>query len=1679
MQVDEDEVIGLPSQLPRELVEHGDHKTEVLSVQHAAALLRGSLSRADPRMKGFQEKRFHHVGLHQVEFALLKKTVDGDRDHVQPVTINVRVFPCAPHSIQVADSGPLSLRLGQRSNEGVRLSIEDHLHNPITPSVMRGWKKGDLCSFRLWCEEYPQLRVTADSDKLLAYEPRDQYQIAGLKIEPSEEKAADEVMLDFNDHRARLITCCAEFTIPAASEGQEGETIVVKHAIRLLPGEPQQLVDDFPERLTLTNSDPFPEFSLQYIDAFGKQTALTDEADVPQVSVWCDDARVEDWVVDKIAAQRMQINGSFKSDALQLPPFLVRPRALANIMLTNRQREELSGVPLDQRQHGEHTFTVHLRVEAGGEVKLHKECRVHLLARYGPSFLLVAQSKKAELVIDGTLQVEAKPNAAVALLLHCVDDGGYALPLDEDSTQPTMHWRSKLPPALRKAIRVNVSGLVDLIGQPYECGLNELDEDGLLPNVKMPRRIEDRRLECEVSVELDEALLPEAVTDGLTEEQQAVFEEDLHFLQTRLPLTASFTVHVQPGRPFQWSASVPPSLRCDARWGRTVQLFAVDRFGNRVSVPRSAPPPRIEVRAIIAQADDSKAEDTERLRADMADTAVEQSVQPQPSDDRRSEARDAAESVDEEAYQRVWLKNAEAVGVAEDGGDDDDVMVDEWSYFVCEKAMVIMQAGPASLTVYDGRGDDESALHSSNVIDFIVKPGEPKWLRVYLKDRTTSERIRLFNPSKRHEQFSGSAAERKESEAVEATSGLLILPVRMKFDQLLVSWLDRARNVIVPAADVRSQLVASIKHGALFELQDSGALQQGQQHVFHLTPLPELQGGQSVFPPFVCIYSKGANESEQWRAVDNKEDEGDYRDKRMQLLMGLTATDPPTPIRPLCNIELGLCGLPYSVILLDTITLYSPEGQDDLERYRALLNPAVISNLKLEEQDDSGAMILAGIAAPKVEVRLPLMKNESSLRYTLPPPDSSSLFIEWAYEGQRCLLRYQPAVYDEEDDCYTFEPVSEERKEGEQAEPLPLGEGVAPVGRFNRLDKAGKWSYCVTYVEKRPRLADVLTDRVKINTVIEEILPSIPHSLRLQRSDESNAATLPIVSNSDSGNRVVGRQMRLFIVDQYGSAVHLPLVSDALRQSLLEVKVVAQLAEDSSAAGSETAAPRRTPPQLRVEQPVLNTQLHCLDLPSITVVDPLEPKDADSGQYAVVFSLPEPYSDQFHCSLRFYFSNEKQLLEERRLEEQRRMERRQQLTQLLSKAQAACKAASVELVHTGQSMKSLDQWQLDIVKHEDGVLNELYAAIRQSNGQLSTNIDLDAVSNQLREWRAREAHSPASNTPHPFIELDQQLLREISGVLPARLINLPAVLRGRSPVDPLTLKADGTSLDLSDGFYGMLATFCTVEDVRYCQLISWHFKGKLGTYLVTSRNCNAKQVLDTNARRYHVNINVMYEEGHVCHPLPPMVHTRLSDAAQQTVTGRPMYVFSLLHFPERDERIRQLHQRVMQRVVSTTMVMTSMDDIRQYRKLLAPQGCSPPTILALRELKPWYADNTEQLGAHACAPPLSDVVPRMGVLTVSVERTIAALQQVREKVVLVNTDTAKLREQWAANRWKEREVLQRQALTAAHRQRAQLEADLRLLAEQVGQAAPPIAPASNVLLNRSVDSNSHRRRQAN
>ena len=88
---------------------------------------------------------------------------------------------------------------------------------------------------------------------------------------------------------------------------------------------------------------------------------------------------------------------------------------------------------------------------------------------------------------------------------------------------------------------------------------------------------------------------------------------------------------------------------------------------------------------------------------------------------------------------------------------------------------------------------------------------------------------------------------------------------------------------------------------------------------------------------------------------------------------------------------------------------------------------------------------------------------------------------------------------------------------------------------------------------------------------------------------------------------------------------------------------------------------------------------------------------------------------------------------------------------------------TTELVQTGQAVTSLHNWRRNIAQEEDSVLTALRGLIRQAMGQQVLNVDLDALELRLRAWRTMGT-SPSSSLPHPFLELDQQLLTAVNSL---------------------------------------------------------------------------------------------------------------------------------------------------------------------------------------------------------------------------------------------------------------------------------------------------------------------------
>ena len=143
--------------------------------------------------------------------------------------------------------------------------------------------------------------------------------------------------------------------------------------------------------------------------------------------------------------------------------------------------------------------------------------------------------------------------------------------------------------------------------------------------------------------------------------------------------------------------------------------------------------------------------------------------------------------------------------------------------------------------------------------------------------------------------------------------------------------------------------------------------------------------------------------------------------------------------------------LPYAVKYLKCTTLYETNAahgrEDDLDKYKALLHPNVISNLKMEELEGN-AMVMASVTAPNIHIRLPQEDNHSSLRYTLPPPDPSSLADRLGIRGAAvpAAATIRPSTTRGRNH-YVFRPVVEEGKEGEPVQLTAVAQGEGVVAR--------------------------------------------------------------------------------------------------------------------------------------------------------------------------------------------------------------------------------------------------------------------------------------------------------------------------------------------------------------------------------------------------------------------------------------------------------------------------------------------------------------------------------------------------------------------------------------------------------------------------------------------------------
>ena len=1551
-------------------------EADVCSVEHANSIADTSIhfSVIARTIAGFKEKRFDRVGRYQVEYALLSKIVPGDRDHVAKVAITMEVFPGLPTVFLTTHAeAELNIKLGQPATAGLYLHVQDQWANAITPKSMQGWQEPAMsCPFTIICDEFPTLKISANPT-LQSDQQSDTFFLGGVTVEPTEE---DLQTLTFSDPRGgRKLQCRLIFHIAvplSSSSSSPPSSAVVAFVICLRPGDAQVLdARLFPAECPLTNTDAIPDFALQLRDGFGQPTGI--DADpvhqpnaFPLVSIWIDDPFFPDWHKGRIPPQRLNINGHLHSAVFKLPPVYMKPEDMTTAIVDCDEPRQL-------KEH--YPFVVHLRCEDELSAAVYEEqCRVALLPRQQPSYALV---------YDPTVQEEVNyssgwllpPNAEVPLAVKMVEDSGAGWDIDDGEIDgyAQQGWRSWLTPSLRKAIRVFVSNLEDSTGYPYECPLNDL-QGNRLPRLKLPRRVAVKQLKCELRIEFDESRVhrKEAARPGMSAEELKEIskeEDQVRYLRSRLPFTREFEVRVQFGGAVRWSAEMQsPAIKCAAQWGNKIKFFAVDRWGNKVATPDAVGRPRARVQAVPP--------------AEEAANAGKRGPQDGEAEDERkgggqlssSEAEDR-----EDAFLTAELKLADPSRIEcwRSEGDrhrhqameDEEVQLAEWDHFLYPKAFLLMRTGHALLTVYD----DAGKLEPSDDLPFLVEVGQAKKVRAYLRDPVTWQRTRLRND--------------------------LLLPARLMFDQLFVTWFDRAWNPAEPNIRAPNQLVAKMDRAALFVHEEREA-KVGKEVIVAKEQTPSVEGG-SVFPPFLCIYSppKRAEEQKEEKIRDVGDDSvaildpataDDLAHAVMTLKVGLwNGKEPQTE---LCSIPLRCCMLPYSVISLTVTSLFPQRSMEEIQRHRHLLSDAIIA--ELQRLQDS--VEIAGTPAPIIEVELKVQPNESSLTYSLPAPDPSSLSLEWKLNNHRVTLPYHPATLDAASGVYHFRPrgQGEGEDEGERKE----DDAVHAV-----MNKAGQWTYRVVYREKRPTLLQVLQYPTKELTVSELILPGYPAGLRV--GAHNSASSLPVVGST--GSRSIVKNLRLVVVDQFGGVVYFTQLSHSLTDALRSVQWEVQPVDDPSAV-ADAARPRQ-PPIVAVHGLQVNAEQHCLVIAELGVEE-REGTLADLGQYVVIFRLPPPFED-FYASLKFFFSPVERLLEEKRKEEERRQAERQSLQQ---KAAEAAGRVSVIKTTISSLQQSFTQWRTSADRLAEQE-QELLAGLEGVEQAAALQLYSAALREEIRVY-AETSLSSAAVVVHPFAKVEPVIVDALRA-LHERCVRVEPVIQPSAPGLDLSLDSSGRRMTLAEhGYYGQLASFLFVEDERLCRLLSWFFQPHLSMFIVTHRSCLACRLLSANAQGMHIRI--MYEEGqsppNLRRPLP---HLRLPPAVQATITANPRFAMDLLSVQAEPPQVRGLIQHMLSLVVGDTITMTSMEDATRYRRLLSQHRIGCPTILALAEMKALSALNVERWGAKSTAPSLASLPIRVGVETKQVKEWMQQVDDLRTSARRVRVEAEELQRQWREGMW--------------------------------------------------------------
>ena len=1641
--------------------------SDVCSAQLAAQLLSNEVDADDQGVVGFQPYRFVQPGTYRVVYKLNHRYVDGDRDHVKPTTITIQVFPKPPRSAQLlknssgSDGAVVEMRLGVRMAQPLRFVLSDEDGRVINPSTMSGWKgRGELCPFTIRCPDLPDLVIT--SSALKPNTEHDCYEIGRLLAEPSRPSLGGvAVQLGLNAKVGQLVTCTFTFTPPPApttssppspssstsssssSSPPPPLTFAVNLNVQLRPGQavgvdwstvPQEVI-------SLANGGLFPDFRLQLIDASGQPTAFDDSPSpsnsstqerLPQVSVRCDQALLPSWHQGQIAPQPMDDDGRLVSSVLDLPALVVLSSDLAEHSRLNPSEEGLF-------------CDVHLSVSLPphNHPPFERQCRVRIVPRERPSFILL--SDRPERCDWEPLSLSITPGDRVLLCLHLMDELGLEqrLALSEEHVNDAVGEKgwNLLPALLRKAVVVEVSGLEDALDHtsPYRCELNDVLPDGLLTRLALPKRVA-ASVACEVQVLLDESKLDGQLEEHTMEEAQlADYNDLLDYLRSRLPFTASLTIKSKYGAAVRWHAEVPSSLQCGEPWRDTVKLFAVDKSGNQVPTPLDKPPPRVQIthkpdpipllqeegRQLELSSSSSSSSPPEVREGEQDNAQSSTGVVARLSDmagrllgwgNSRSRAEgqhgDAAPMVEDDRNEWsadsnvVDLVNAVAVGQlppseGDETDDEDDVkMAQQWDHFLHPDAYFIMPIGRAVLRV----SDNLNSLLPSVPISFQIDAGQATRACARLIDSDGKSTV-LDSP-----------AELKGGEPREGQPGLVVLPERFKFDRLAIDWKDVGGNNAVPTPQQKKEVVVGVEHGRL-ESFGHGGTTQAKVRITSTIRALYTEGTRSFFPPFVFIHTrddeKGADTTEM---KDEEERSAVLTIGCMKNVKEKHWTD-----EPLYSLPFKVCPLPFAVSHIKAEARFPPISRDEVMSHRHLLSEQWMTSVLAGPTK----VVMAGSRPPTVEVALEFHGNHSIVPCsTLPPPQSSSLSLEWTVGGEVRHLAYEVPVYEEKGNTYIFHPKepTDERKDG--AEGITMeSQGTGGAESTPLMTTVGQWQYRVVYVESRPQLTavqmDDQSDKPTDAELVQEVRlsPRYPVALRL---DRVTTGTPSVTNMGDANNRRVEKDLKLRVVDQYGGVVPFSHLSDGLLKALRGVgeRYVAQPWIEAAAAssGSPPSAPSpqvssvdRRPPSLTVVTPRVLPDDDCVLFPDVSVcmaeVSLVEEDEEqatadqpDDGDYLLVWSLPEPFTS-FTTSIHFSFSNTKKAKDRRDREQKKKEKRRGDAKLAFERAEEAVKELNVRLQALSARKGVLESRSSQLSMKESGIIDKLRAVEaglvalrllpeRRSSassssssssglgnaGSTTSSAIQDVTLQLLRSWRSDLS---TSKGPHPLVAVASKVeamraenRRQLSAALP--------VVRRDTPLTRIaaTDSAHAPQLEESDGLYGQLASFISVDTADLCRLVSWHFKD-LSNYYVKDHRCLAATTLKTNATTLDESASLQYEDSKLTRwVLPALPHLSLKAEDCSKIIGNPRYIFPLFHFHgAADNRARD--EAVISHVVQGTMVMDNLAAAMAYRGL-----CSKaPGILCIKEMCYISSRSVERIGRGGTAPALKELIPRVGIRT--------------------------------------------------------------------------------------------------